>query len=245
MDCLKNLTACMGCTKKHAKCSWKDVVDEELRDNPIMARPGGAVGKEDGKEEGGFENLPIISGAKVGKEYVRDEGKMQQGVRDEELLGEDSEEEEQTHEHAPLYHEGQEPILATNANDTNFETNNSFPTIPAPPHELSNPLTTSPTEPHAQQPQYPIAHDPMQVPNTQDPGSPQLSSHAVGQSLDLTPQPSPNPQIVQKSAKLESTNQDRARAEHIAEQLVRANADWEEAAREREEAADATAGVEE
>ncbi len=31
MDCLKNLTACMGCTKKHAKCSWKDVREEELR----------------------------------------------------------------------------------------------------------------------------------------------------------------------------------------------------------------------
>lgn len=32
MDCLKNLTACMGCTKKHAKCSWKDVREEELHE---------------------------------------------------------------------------------------------------------------------------------------------------------------------------------------------------------------------
>ncbi|KAK2747745.1 hypothetical protein FQN57_001775 [Myotisia sp. PD_48] len=32
MECLKNLTACMGCTKKHAKCSWKDVKLEELRE---------------------------------------------------------------------------------------------------------------------------------------------------------------------------------------------------------------------
>lgn len=31
IDCLKNLTACMGCTRKHAKCSWKDVRDDELR----------------------------------------------------------------------------------------------------------------------------------------------------------------------------------------------------------------------
>lgn len=30
MDCLKNLTACLGCTKKHAKCSWKDVTPDEL-----------------------------------------------------------------------------------------------------------------------------------------------------------------------------------------------------------------------
>jgi hypothetical protein len=33
MDCLKNLTACMGCTKKHAKCSWKEVRENELRAN--------------------------------------------------------------------------------------------------------------------------------------------------------------------------------------------------------------------
>lgn len=33
MDCLKNLTACMGCTKKHAKCSWKEVRENELRGN--------------------------------------------------------------------------------------------------------------------------------------------------------------------------------------------------------------------
>ncbi|KAI9705653.1 MAG: hypothetical protein M1820_005063 [Bogoriella megaspora] len=31
MDCLKNLTACMGCTKKHAKCSWREVKAEELQ----------------------------------------------------------------------------------------------------------------------------------------------------------------------------------------------------------------------
>ncbi|EXJ59460.1 uncharacterized protein A1O5_12085 [Cladophialophora psammophila CBS 110553] len=36
MDCLKNLTACMGCTKKHAKCSWKEVKADELE----MTAPG-------------------------------------------------------------------------------------------------------------------------------------------------------------------------------------------------------------
>jgi hypothetical protein len=30
MDCMKNLTACLGCTKKHAKCAWKEVRPEEL-----------------------------------------------------------------------------------------------------------------------------------------------------------------------------------------------------------------------
>jgi hypothetical protein len=29
-DCTKHLTACSACTKKHAKCSWKDVKEGEL-----------------------------------------------------------------------------------------------------------------------------------------------------------------------------------------------------------------------
>ncbi|CAG9983416.1 unnamed protein product [Clonostachys byssicola] len=28
--CLKHLTACQGCTKKHAKCSWKSATEEEI-----------------------------------------------------------------------------------------------------------------------------------------------------------------------------------------------------------------------
>ncbi|KAL9622942.1 MAG: hypothetical protein Q9160_002660 [Pyrenula sp. 1 TL-2023] len=44
MDCLKNLTACMGCTKKHAKCSWKDVRESELREADRMM--GRSIGME-------------------------------------------------------------------------------------------------------------------------------------------------------------------------------------------------------
>jgi hypothetical protein len=38
MDCIKNLTACLGCTKKHAKCSWEKVRIEEISTplNPNM-----------------------------------------------------------------------------------------------------------------------------------------------------------------------------------------------------------------
>ncbi|TKA23744.1 hypothetical protein B0A50_07025 [Salinomyces thailandicus] len=32
MDCVKNLTSCAGCTKKHARCHWRDVSREELGD---------------------------------------------------------------------------------------------------------------------------------------------------------------------------------------------------------------------
>jgi hypothetical protein len=30
MDCVKNLTSCSGCTRKHARCHWRDVTREEL-----------------------------------------------------------------------------------------------------------------------------------------------------------------------------------------------------------------------
>jgi hypothetical protein len=39
MDCVRNLTACLGCTKKHAKCSWKEVRAHELT-APITTSPG-------------------------------------------------------------------------------------------------------------------------------------------------------------------------------------------------------------
>lgn len=77
MDCYKNLTACLGCTKKHAKCSWKDVEEEELRNyEPPPARQHD---DEDRSERS------ISTGPKK-KEYKRDGP----GVADEELLGEES-----------------------------------------------------------------------------------------------------------------------------------------------------------
>jgi hypothetical protein len=30
MECIKNLMTCVGCTKKHAKCLWRDVREGEL-----------------------------------------------------------------------------------------------------------------------------------------------------------------------------------------------------------------------
>lgn len=47
MDCLKNLTACWGCTKKHAKCSWRDVREEELREYPAPERKGADTSRDD------------------------------------------------------------------------------------------------------------------------------------------------------------------------------------------------------
>ena len=91
MDCAKNLTACLGCTKKHAKCSWKDVEEEELRGYEAPA-PRQHIEEELGSERSGS------TGPKK-KGYKR-EG---QGVADEELLGEEEssdedEIEEMTHQ---------------------------------------------------------------------------------------------------------------------------------------------------
>ena len=35
-ECTKHLTACSACTKKHAKCSWRDVKDGERKYNPVF-----------------------------------------------------------------------------------------------------------------------------------------------------------------------------------------------------------------
>ena len=48
MDCIKNLTACLGCTRKHAKCSWKDVIQLEI---------GGLLGL--GSDSDGSDLSPI------------------------------------------------------------------------------------------------------------------------------------------------------------------------------------------
>ena len=48
MDCLKNLTACMGCTKKHAKCSWRDVRPDELEG---LERPTNVEPREDTEQD--------------------------------------------------------------------------------------------------------------------------------------------------------------------------------------------------
>ncbi|KAL8863859.1 MAG: hypothetical protein Q9174_007525, partial [Haloplaca sp. 1 TL-2023] len=99
MDCLKNLTACMGCTKKHAKCSWKDVTEQELHDNPLVLRSvredafhtSSGPGRDPSRDP--YGDLPVVNHSKPAKrDYTREEDRV---VRDEELLGEDASEEEE------------------------------------------------------------------------------------------------------------------------------------------------------
>ena len=99
MDCLKNLTACMGCTKKHAKCSWKDVTEQELQDNPLVLRSvredafhtSSGPGRDRSRDP--YGDLPVVNHSKPAKrDYAREEDRV---VRDEELLGEDGSEDEE------------------------------------------------------------------------------------------------------------------------------------------------------
>ena len=91
MDCLKNLTACMGCTKKHAKCSWKDVEEQELKDHPFVAQvkapdEGLDTGSDgDGRGSGSGNDVSLRGGHRR-KDVVTEKV----GVRDEELLGEET-----------------------------------------------------------------------------------------------------------------------------------------------------------
>ncbi len=98
MDCLKNLTACMGCTKKHAKCSWKDVEEQELKDHPFVPRTKPAPAEEmDTGSDGDGKSID-------GRRSTRDASREVQGVRDEELLGEESEEDEPGRGKVPEHH---------------------------------------------------------------------------------------------------------------------------------------------
>ncbi|KAI9795508.1 MAG: hypothetical protein M1833_006978 [Piccolia ochrophora] len=40
MECRKNLTACMGCTRKHARCAWTKVTEDELNRSRSVSLDG-------------------------------------------------------------------------------------------------------------------------------------------------------------------------------------------------------------
>ena len=84
MDCLKNMTACQGCTKKHSKCSWKDVKEQELIDHPLVLR----IKDPTEHDANGYQDVPNEARQ---KDYDELKGLP---VRDEELLGEDSDEDD-------------------------------------------------------------------------------------------------------------------------------------------------------
>lgn len=53
-DCTKHLTACSACTKKHAKCSWKDIKESELQFVPPFGPASTPPQSQAGKTADGF-----------------------------------------------------------------------------------------------------------------------------------------------------------------------------------------------
>jgi len=72
MDCLKNLTACMGCTKKHAKCAWREVEEEEMLEG--REEHAGSDG------HGEYHDPPVMD------KDARDHQEQEQALREEESV---------------------------------------------------------------------------------------------------------------------------------------------------------------
>ena len=133
MDCLKNMTACQGCTKKHSKCSWKDVKEQELIDHPLVLRS-----KDDTEyEANGYQDAPSEVRP---KDYDELKGLP---VRDEELLGEDSDEDEiiQTQEtvtnQAPMASMGKGPSEIVSPQKGIDQAESESSVLPEPRRELN------------------------------------------------------------------------------------------------------------
>ncbi|KAL8804890.1 MAG: hypothetical protein Q9182_002292 [Xanthomendoza sp. 2 TL-2023] len=155
MDCLKNLTACMGCTRKHAKCAWKEVTEQELQDNPLVLRSAREEATDTGSEversKDPYRDLPTISHSNAPKrDYPREESR---GVRDEELLGEEASDEEDNGRPVQLHPGGPFPPTTmmssehlTPVRSTGGRTADELPRVPpSPPKEQDTQTSTIPT----------------------------------------------------------------------------------------------------
>ena len=92
MDCVKNLTSCAGCTKKHARCHWRDVSREELSDldHLMDSMPGPA-----GPDYAGVQPNGINNGSSEAGDHHQDESDDDDSnpLEDLEALGEKEERE--------------------------------------------------------------------------------------------------------------------------------------------------------
>ncbi|KAK5712214.1 hypothetical protein LTR17_018027 [Elasticomyces elasticus] len=92
MDCVKNLTSCSGCTKKHARCHWRDVSREELGDlDHLMDSMGPAAASYGGEVPNGYTNgITAYDGADDSEDDDDDSNPLE----DLEALGEKEEQRE-------------------------------------------------------------------------------------------------------------------------------------------------------
>ncbi|KAK3624350.1 hypothetical protein LTR56_021068 [Elasticomyces elasticus] len=92
MDCVKNLTSCSGCTKKHARCHWRDVSREELGElDHLMDSMGPAAASYGGEVPNGYTNgITAYDGADDSEDDDDDSNPLE----DLEALGEKEEQRE-------------------------------------------------------------------------------------------------------------------------------------------------------
>ena len=91
-ECTKHLTACQACTKKHAKCSWKDIREGELDylpQLPVVSTQGQENGYGSSEMDQG-EQRNVTPSVMISQGF----GPMQgMGIQERERLGEDGERE--------------------------------------------------------------------------------------------------------------------------------------------------------
>jgi hypothetical protein len=62
MDCTKYLTACAGCTKKHCKCAWNDITEDEIEYlNEGLPAPGATEDEDANNVAGGAPVAPDMT----------------------------------------------------------------------------------------------------------------------------------------------------------------------------------------
>jgi hypothetical protein len=63
-DCIKHISACAGCTKKHARCSWKDIREGEL-EYTVPAQMQHRTALPQLQENGAYLPVDVVSGRTV------------------------------------------------------------------------------------------------------------------------------------------------------------------------------------
>jgi hypothetical protein len=104
-ECTKHLTACQACTKKHAKCSWKDIREGELDYVPQLPVVFNNQEQENGYDggnggEGQNEQRNVTPSVVISQALAPTQG---MGIQEMERLGEEQERErDMASEHAML-----------------------------------------------------------------------------------------------------------------------------------------------
>jgi hypothetical protein len=104
-ECTKHLTACQACTKKHAKCSWKDIKEGELDYVPQLPVVSNNQEQENGYGggnggEGQNEQRNVTPNVMISQNLAPTQG---MGIQEMERLGEEQERErDMANEHAML-----------------------------------------------------------------------------------------------------------------------------------------------